>query len=85
MRMARVNITVPDALLRRARERGLNVSALAAGALADELDRRDRTAELDRYLTELEAELGPIPETDQAAARQWADRAFGSRDDARSA
>ena len=40
MRMARVNITLPDDLLNQARAAGLNVSRLAAAALAEELDRR---------------------------------------------
>ena len=30
-------------------------------------------AELDRYLAELESELGPIPESEAAAARAWVD------------
>lgn len=77
MRMTRVNITVPDELLRQARAVGLNVSQLAAAALADELDRRAKVAELDRYLEELDAELGPIPVEEERAARQWADLALG--------
>lgn len=52
MRMARVNITVPDDLLSRARAAGLNVSRVAAAALSEELDQRAKTAELDRYLRE---------------------------------
>jgi hypothetical protein len=40
------------------------------------LDRRAKLAELDTYLAELEAELGPITAAEQAAAREWADRAF---------
>lgn len=43
MRMARVNITVPDDLLGRAKAAGLNVSRLAAGALAAELERCARS------------------------------------------
>ncbi len=85
MRMARVNITVPDALLDRARAAGLNVSATAAAALAEELDRRARTAELDGYLAELDAELGPVSESERVAAREWADRALPPVRDARSA
>lgn len=73
MRMARVNITVPDEILARARAAGLNASQLAAVALADELDRRAEIAELDRYLRELDAELGPIPAEEERDARQWAD------------
>jgi len=74
MRMARVNITVPDALLDQARTAGLNVSRLAAAALAEELDRRTKLAELDSYLAALEIELGPVPADEAAEARAWADR-----------
>ncbi|MGO8882971.1 MAG: type II toxin-antitoxin system CcdA family antitoxin [Streptosporangiaceae bacterium] len=74
MRMARVNITVPDELLEEARAAGLNVSRLAAEALAEELDRRAKAADLDAYLAELDAELGPVPDHELAAAREWADR-----------
>ena len=73
MRMARVNITVPDDLLNRARAAGLNVSRLAAAALADELDRQAKLGELDAYLADLDAELGPVPQHELKAAREWAD------------
>lgn len=76
MRMARVNITVPDDLLERSRAAGLNVSRLAARALTEELDRRAKVMALDHYLRELEVELGPISEDEQTAARAWADGAF---------
>lgn len=79
MRMARVNITVPDQLLEEARAAGLNVSRLAAAALADELDRRAKLAELDSYLTELEAELGPVPQHELRSAREWADAILPAR------
>jgi hypothetical protein len=74
--MARVNITVPDDLLDRSRAAGLNVSRTASDALSEELDRRAKIAELDRYLAELDAELGPLPDTEREAARKWADRAL---------
>jgi len=74
MRMARVNITVPDELLGRVKAAGLNVSRVATAALAEELDRRAKLAELDAYLAELDAEFGPITTEEQAAAREWADR-----------
>jgi post-segregation antitoxin (ccd killing protein) len=74
MRMARVNITVPDELLGRVKAAGLNVSRVATAALAEELDRRAKLAELDAYLAELDAELGPVTAEEQAAAREWADR-----------
>ena len=73
MRMARVNITVPDELLDRARTAGLNVSRLAAAALAEELDRQAKLRELDAYLADLDAELGPVPQHEVKAAREWAE------------
>lgn len=74
MRMARVNITVPDELLAQARAAGLNVSRLAASAVTEELDRRAKIAELDAYLAELDADLGPLGDEELAAAREWADQ-----------
>ncbi|MGQ0775305.1 MAG: type II toxin-antitoxin system CcdA family antitoxin [Pseudonocardiales bacterium] len=72
--MARVNITVPDELLGRAKAAGLNVSRLAAAALAEELERRAKVAELDAYLADLETEFGPISQQESVAAREWADQ-----------
>ena len=89
MRMARVNITLPDNLLNRARAAGLNVSRLAAAALAEELDRRAKINELDAYLADLDNELGPVPQHELRAAREWADAVLpasrGGADQARSA
>jgi hypothetical protein len=79
MRMTRVNITIPDDVLARARNAGLNVSRIAAAALSEELDRRARIDALDDYLRELDAALGPVSAGEAAAAREWADRAFGER------
>ncbi len=84
MRMARVNITVPNALLARAREAGLNVSGVASAALEEELDRRAKIEELDAYLAELDLELGPVQEAELAEARALVDRAL-RRGEARSA
>lgn len=75
--MARANITVPDELLDRARAAGLNVSRIAASALLEELDRREKVAALDSYLQALDAALGPVPRDEQHAAREWADRMLG--------
>ena len=74
MRMARVNITVPDDVIAEARRAGLNVSRLAASALVEELDRRAKIQGLDTYLAELEAELGPSSAEELNEAQQWADR-----------
>ena len=50
---------------------------MAASAIRDELDRRDKIAALDSYLQELDAVLGPVPNDEREAARRWADRALG--------
>ena len=68
VRMARVNITIPDELVDEARKQGLNVSRLASGAVAFELDRLRKIAMLDVYLAEMEAELGPIRAEERAEA-----------------
>ena len=83
MRMARVNITVPDELLEHARTAGLNVSRLAAAALAEELDRRAKIAALDAYLAEMDAKLGPVPEAELQEAADWADGLLAGRPAAR--
>ncbi|CAB4363269.1 unannotated protein [freshwater metagenome] len=72
--MARVNITIPDELVDEARKQGLNVSRLASGAVAFELDRLRKIAMLDVYLAEMEAELGPIRAEERAEAKEWVDR-----------
>jgi hypothetical protein len=79
MRMARVNITIPDELLEHARTAGLNVSRLAAAALAEELDRRAKVAALDAYLAEMDAEFGPVPDAELREAAAWADGLVAGR------
>lgn len=78
--MTRMNITIPDDLLGRARAAGLNVSRVSAAALAEELDRRAEIAQLDHYLRQLDAELGPVSAEEQRAAQEWADDVFGKSD-----
>ena len=85
MRMARVNITVPDDLYDQAKKAGLNVSQVAQRAIASQLDRLAKIAELDAYLAELDAELGPISDVERADAAEWATKAFGSSNRRRSA
>lgn len=79
MRMARVNITVPDELLEHARAAGLNVSRMAAAALVEELDRRAKVAALEAYLQALDTELGPVPEAEKQEAVAWVDGLVASR------
>lgn len=74
MRMARVNISLPDDILARARAADLNISGLTARAILEELDRRSKVAELDSYLADLDVELGPVSAAEKAAAADWADR-----------
>jgi hypothetical protein len=81
MRMARVNITLPDDLLSQARAAGLNVSRLAAAALTEELDRQAKIHELDAYLADLDNDLGPVPQPELRAAREWADAILSARRD----
>lgn len=81
MRMARVNITVPDELLDRARAAGLNVSKTAAFALSEELDRRAKIEALDSYLEQLDDELGTLPTEEQEEARRWAGQVLGDAED----
>lgn len=76
VRMARVNITMPDALHSRARAQGLNVSEVARRAVAAELDRLAKVAALDDYLNELDAELGPASDAERLEAQAWADHVF---------
>lgn len=77
MRMARVNITLPDDLVNRAKEAKLNISASAAKGLTAELERLDKIRELEKYLAELEAELGPPSAEELAEGEAWAERVFG--------
>lgn len=69
--MARRNISLPDDLDELARRRGLNVSALARGAIVAELERSDRMARLDAWLDELDASHGPPSAEAVAAAEAW--------------
>lgn len=85
MRMARVNITMPDDLHVRAKRAGLNISQVAQQAVAGELARLAKVAELDAYLAELDAELGPITDTDRAEAKAWVDKVLGTSKRRRSA
>jgi post-segregation antitoxin (ccd killing protein) len=85
MRMARVNITMPEDLYSQAKQAGLNVSQLAQQAIAVELARMAKVAALDRYLAELESELGPTSDAERADAKAWADQVLGQTSTRRSA
>ena len=85
MRMARVNVTMPDNLYAQARQQGLNISRLAQQAVTAELTRRSKIAQLDAYLAQLETEFGPISDAERAEASAWADRVLAPAHDRRSA
>jgi len=73
--MARRNISLPDDLDEQARRAQLNVSALTQRAVADELDRRRRMADLGAWLDELDGAHG-APSTEAVAeARTWLESA----------
>lgn len=79
MRMARVNISISDQLLKHAKAAGLNISQVAARAISDELNRRSKLAQFDAYLAEMDAELGPLDPQKAAEAEEWADRVLGPK------
>jgi post-segregation antitoxin (ccd killing protein) len=85
VRMARVNISMPDDLQRRAQKAGLSVSRLAQQAVAAELERLRKIELLDEELARLEAELGPTSESERAEAADWADRVLGQNSQRRPA
>lgn len=77
--MARVNITVPDDLVAEAKGRGWNISRMTMQALRDELERQRKIEELDRYLAQLDDELGPIPQEELDEAESWLDRILAAQ------
>ncbi len=77
LRMARVSIMMPDELYRQAKSAGLNISQLAQGAVTAELTRLAKVAELDAYLAQLDAELGPTTESERSEASAWAEGLLG--------
>jgi hypothetical protein len=53
--------------------------------VAAELSRLAKVAELDAYLAELEAAMGPITAADRTKATAWADKVLGLSNSERSA
>jgi hypothetical protein len=58
---------------------------VAQQAIVAELARQTKVAELDAYLAELDAEMGPISDRDRAEAKEWADKVLGANERRRSA
>ena len=61
----------------RPEQLSLNISRVAQDAVRAELARLGRIAELDAYLAELEAQLGPPSDSERSEARAWADAVLG--------
>jgi post-segregation antitoxin (ccd killing protein) len=74
MRMARVNISLPDELYRQAKEAGLNISGLARKAIATELDDRAKIAAAYELVDEMEREFGSPTAEELAEAKKRVDR-----------
>jgi post-segregation antitoxin (ccd killing protein) len=70
--MGRMNISMSDELAAKAKALGLRLSRLAA-AVALDVRKSEKNAYIDRYLAELEAEKGPIPEAEMRDAKAWVD------------
>jgi len=85
LRMARVNISLPDELHRRAKEAGLNISKLTRGAIVEELERIAKIAAIDELIAEMEAEQGPPTAEEQERARAWIEQVYGAHEDRRTA
>ena len=58
MRMPRVQVYLPDDLYDELKRRGLPASELLQVAVRAEVERQDALSETERYLGELEAEVG---------------------------
>lgn len=69
--MARVNVTIPDDTIEAARALGLNVSAIAADALARELRRHEKVARQRAELDALDDEMGPVDPGVAAEEADW--------------
>ena len=75
--MGRMNISMSDDLIGKARALGLNVSRLAAAAVTQEVRRAEKIEYIDRYLAEHELEHGPISEDELRGAEAWVERVMG--------
>jgi post-segregation antitoxin (ccd killing protein) len=74
MRMARMQVYLPDDLYAQVKARGLLASELLQRAVRAELRRLDLLAEADRYVEEVTAEYGPPTAEEIAYAEDLARR-----------
>lgn len=73
MRMARVNVYLPDDLLASAKEADLPVSELTQAAVREALARRDRLEALERFIGGLAETQGQATEDEISEAEAWAE------------
>jgi post-segregation antitoxin (ccd killing protein) len=78
MRMARVNVYLPDELHQRAKRARLSVSELCQRAVQEELLRRERLRALERFNEELVERQGPAEPAEIARAEAWVDEVLGA-------
>jgi hypothetical protein len=67
MCMPRIQVYLPDDLHRAVKRLELSPSELLQKAVRSELERRDKIAELDRYIEELEREVPSKPTPEEKA------------------
>src|SRR5207244_13433904 len=77
MRMPRLNIWLPEALHREAKDLHLPLSELAQRAIAAEVERHRKAAALDAYLAELDNELGLATSDQISEAEAWVGKLTG--------
>lgn len=68
MRMARIQVYLPDELHRALKRSGLSPSELLQDAVRAEVRRREALAGIDEYLKELNEEIGEPPRAEKARA-----------------
>lgn len=74
MRMARMQVYLPDELHALVKERGLHASQLLQDAVRAEVRRLELLDESDRYVEELLAEVGPPTPEEMARAEAIVER-----------
>lgn len=72
--MGRLQVYLPDELQREMRSRGLSASRLLQDALQREIRHAELEKAVDRYLRQLDKQLGPVTDAEKADAEAWADR-----------
>lgn len=68
--MPRIQLYLPDPLFEAVKTLNLPASELLQDAVKAELGRRDKLAELDAYIADLDAEVGPPSAEDIAWAKR---------------